>query len=85
MKNWNTNIEKFTSPKEKRVWELVQMLEYGSDGGEIDRLEVKKNWETIKYQLSLETRRLWEFVLWEKRYSLPTSDDFWTRPVTVVK
>lgn len=84
MKNWNTDTRKFTSKKDREIWELVQKIEYGFDGELVSRKEIRKHWDDIKYRISTENKRLFEFYLWGKQYSLPTNISFWNMPQKVV-
>lgn len=76
MKNWNTDVGAFKSAKEKKIWQLVQMIEYGADGEKISSLELKNFWPQIKHQIDPINRRLYEFWLWGK-ISLPTTKKSW--------
>lgn len=80
MKNWNTDATKFNNEKDKKVWELIQKIEYGLDGEVLQKKVVLKYWEDIKDQIAPENRRLLEFYLWGKQYSLPTNINFWNEP-----
>ena len=80
MRNWNTDISKFKSKKDKKVWELVQKIEYGLEGKPLLKKEVIVYWNSIKNSISSENRRLFEFYLWGKAYSLPINLNFWNRP-----
>lgn len=78
MRNWNTDITKFKSPKEKRLWELSQLVNYGLDGEKLDEVELKKCWDELKPRLDPDRARMLEFLLWKKVYSPKTSENFWT-------
>lgn len=80
MKNWNTDTSKFKTQKDKKVWELVQRIEYGLDGTPLSKKEVTNYWDDIKDRIAPENRRLLEFYLWGKLYSLPTNAGFWNTP-----
>ncbi len=83
MKNWNTDVSKFKTVKDRKVWEMIQKIEYGLDGEVLDKKEVLKYWDDIKNQIAPENRRLLEFYIWGKQYSLPTNINFWNRPQLV--
>ena len=80
MKNWNTDTTKFKTKKDKKVWELVQKIEYGLDNETLSKKDVLKYWDDIKNTISPENRRLLEFYIWGKAYSLPTNLNFWNSP-----
>lgn len=79
MKNWNTDLSKFENKDDKKVWELVQKIEYGLDGQPISKKDVLAYWDEIKNVISIENKRLFEFLLWGRQYSLPTNNYFWTK------
>lgn len=83
MHNWNTDVTKFKTPKAKKVWQLVQKIDYGLDGEPLSKKEVLTYWDDIKDQIDPEMRRLLEFYLWGKAYSLPTKNEFWNQPQSV--
>lgn len=35
MRNWNTDTSMFKDQTEKRIWEISQILEYGSEDGRL--------------------------------------------------
>lgn len=78
MKNWNTDESKFKNADDLRVWKLVQKIEYGLDGEPLSKKDVVKYWSSIKDEISPENKRLLEFYIWGKQYSLPISNYFWT-------
>lgn len=79
MYNWSVDEERFKkeNPKGYRLWRLTQLINYGLDGEKLDREEVKKAWPKIKDQLDPYKARLIEFLLWERKYSLPLNLTFW--------
>lgn len=77
MKNWNTDVSKFKSHRAKRLWELVQLINYGLDGEKLDALELKNNWEAIRKLLDPRRRRMIEYLLWEKVSSPNIKSKFW--------
>lgn len=83
MKNWNTDTSKFKTETDLKIWELVQKIEYGLDGEPLIRKDLLEYWDKVKNQIAPENRRLIEFYLWGKQYSLPTNNNFWTRPQTI--
>lgn len=79
MKNWNTDISKFPTEKGKKIWELVQRIEYGLDGKPLSKKDIVNYWNNIKDVISPENKRLLEFYIWGKQYSLPTNNYFWMK------
>jgi hypothetical protein len=82
MYNWSIDEEKFKreDPEGYKIWRLEQMINYGLDGEKIKEKEVKKYWQKIKERLDPYKRRLIEFLLWQKLYSLPNNLNFWNLP-----
>ncbi|MBI3443268.1 hypothetical protein HY008_01220 [Candidatus Woesebacteria bacterium] len=82
MFNWSVDEDRFQNedPEGYRLWRLTQLINYGLDGEKLDREEVKQAWPKIKDELDPHKRRLIEFILWDKMYSLPTNISFWTWP-----
>ena len=85
MYNWNTNPQAFRSKEDKRAWELTQLLDYGVGNEKLDRKELEIYWPRIKYTINPESRRLVEFLLWGRQYSLPTNTNFWSAPLSQVE
>jgi hypothetical protein len=79
MKNWNTDTSKFSSLKQRRLWELRQLVEYGFDGESVTKEELKEYWPLLRDTIDPEKRRLFELVLWNKVYSLPLSKKYFYR------
>jgi hypothetical protein len=79
MYNWSVDEKKFRkeNPQEYRRWRLVQLINYGLDGEKLDRKEVKAAWPKIKERLDPYAKRLIEYLLWGKLYSLPNNLTFW--------
>lgn len=79
MINWSVDEKKFKreNPKEYRLWRLTQLINYGLDGEKLDREEVKAAWPKIKDSLDPYAKRLIEYLLWGKWYSLPNNLTFW--------
>ena len=77
MKNWNTDPNKFKSQKQKRLWELSQLINYGLDGKKLSEKELSENWNDLKALLDPERARMLEYMLWKNPYSLPTNVQFW--------
>lgn len=77
MKNWNTDVQKFRTLEEKKVWRLIQLIEYGVENQKISTKQLKKYWSKIKNQIDPINKKLYEFWLWGKTYSPPTSKNWW--------
>lgn len=80
MYNWSHIDEeamKRENPEKYRRWRLVQMINYDLQGEKLDRKEVMELWPEIYEDLDPYRRRLLEFLLWGKRYSLPTNLRWW--------
>ncbi len=77
MKNWNTDTTRFKSSKDKRIWELTQLINYGLDGTKLNGEEIKEYWTIIKPQLDPKRARMLEYLLWKKLSSLPSKKNFW--------
>ena len=60
-----------------KIWRIQQLINYGLDGEKLDEEEVKKAWPKIKEELDPYKKRAMDYLLWEKRYSLPTNKTFW--------
>lgn len=78
--NWSHIDEdamKKADPEKYRRWRMVQMLNYGCGGEKLDRNEVKTLWPDIQHDVEPYTRRAIDFLLWGKRYSLPTNIKWW--------
>lgn len=79
MYNWSTDEEQFKKkdPEGYKLWRLVQLINYGLDGEKLDEKELKKAWPKIKDRLDPYKKRVLEFFLWGKLYSLPNNLTFW--------
>lgn len=79
MFNWSTDEKKFRkeSPEQYKLWRMIQLVNYGLDREKLDKEEIKKAWPKIKKRLDPYKKRLMEYYLWGKRYSLPNNLIFW--------
>lgn len=79
MINWSTDEKEFkkTNPKEYKLWKITQLINYGLDGGKLDRNEVVKAWPNISDRLDPYKKRAMEYLLWGKLYLLPNNLNFW--------
>jgi len=82
MINWSTDEKKFKRehPKQYKIWQLTQLINYGLDGEKLSESEVKKSWMNIKDNLDPYKKRALEYLLWGKLYSLPNNLSFWNLP-----
>lgn len=80
MHNWSIDEKQFkkTNPKAYKIWHIEQMINYGSDSEKLDEKEVRRYWFKIKDNLDPYKKRLLEFILWKKIYSLPDNLTFWS-------
>lgn len=77
MKNWSTDTAKFRDDETKKIWELVEKMNYGFDGEKADGKEIRRYWNRIYPHLAPEVRRLWELWLWNRVYSLVNNASYW--------
>ena len=79
MKHWSVDEKAFKKrdPEGYRLWRLAFLINYDLDGEKLDEEEVKKAWPKIKEELDPYKKRAMDYLLWEKRYSLPTNKTFW--------
>ena len=87
--NWSHIDEgamKKADPEKYRLWRLTQMINYGRDGEKLDREEVKAAWPQIRDEIEDPyKRRVLEFILWGKLYSLPINETSWNTPRQIQK
>jgi len=79
MYNWSVDEKKFKreNPREYKIWRMEQLINYGLDGEKLEPREIKKNWSQLADKLDPYKKRLIEFLLWGKLYSLPDNLTFW--------
>lgn len=79
MYNWSTDEKQFKKKDLEgyKLWRLVQLINYGLDGEKLDEKELKKVWPKIKERLDPYKKRVLEYFLWGKLYSLPNNLTFW--------
>lgn len=80
--HWSIDLKKFEKedPKAFRLWRLEYLINYGlKRGGKLSKKEVIKHWDKLKERIDPEEKRLMEFLLWGKQYSLPPRKFFWER------
>ena len=82
MLNWNVDEKRFKKedPEGYKRWRIEQLINYGLDGEKLDPDEVKAAWPKIKENIDPYKRRLIEYILWGKLYSLPDNLTFWNWP-----
>jgi hypothetical protein len=80
MYNWSVDEKKFKKedPEGYRIWKLEQMINYGLGEKKLDEKLVRKYWKKIKDRLDPYKKRLIEYLLWGKIYSLPNNLTFWS-------
>ena len=83
MINWSTDEVKFKkeNPKEYKLWRLTQLINYGLDGEKLDKKEVIAAWPKINARLDPYKKRVLEYLIWGKVYSLPNNLSFWNLSV----
>ena len=87
-KHWSVDEEKFKKeyPEKYRLWRLVFTINNGLDEGEkLDKDEVKRAWPKIKNEIDPYYKRLIEYLIWGKVYSLPPNLTLWNLPPKVKK
>ena len=75
-KHWSVDEEKFKKehPEKYKLWRLAFNINGGLEKGEkLDKEEVKKAWSKIKDKIEPYKKRLIEYLIWGKIYSLPQS------------
>jgi len=79
--HWSVDTKKFEkeNPRAFRLWRLEHLINYILQGEKLSRREVKKHWLKLKERIDPEEKRLIEFFLWGKRYSLPPRKFFWEK------
>ncbi|OGK08597.1 hypothetical protein A2767_00690 [Candidatus Roizmanbacteria bacterium RIFCSPHIGHO2_01_FULL_35_10] len=86
LKHWSVDEEAFKKnyPEKYRLWRLAFNINGGLEKGEkLDKEEVKKAWPKIKDEIDPYYRRLIEYLIWGKRYSLPPNLTLWDLPAKV--
>ncbi len=82
MYNWSHVDEeamKRENPEKYRRWRMVQMINFDLQGEKLDRKEVMELWPEINVEIDPYRRRVMEFLLWGKQYSLPTNLPSWNK------
>jgi len=82
-KHWSVDEAKFKKnhPEKYKIWRLTYNINGGLERGEkLNRKEVKKYWSQIKNEIDPYRKRLIEYLLWGKLYSLPNNISYWTWP-----
>lgn len=79
MYSWSTDEAKFKreNPDKFREWQLVQEINFGSDNIRLDKKQLIDLWPKISQDLDIYKRRLLEYLVWGKQYSLPANANFW--------
>lgn len=66
MYNWSTDTSKIKNKKQKTIFELEQMVNFGLGGSKLDKTSLKKYWKELN--LDPDRKKFLEFVLWNKKY-----------------
>lgn len=79
-KHWSVDEETFKKkyPEKYKLWRLAFEINYGDE--KLDKKEVIKAWPKIKDELDPYRKRLLEYLIWGKVYSLPPNITFWNWP-----
>lgn len=82
MRHWSVDEEKFKKedPEGYKIWKLEQMINWGLGGEKLDEKLVRKYWKKLKERIDPYKKRLIEYFLWGKIYSLPSNLSFWNLP-----
>ncbi len=68
MYNWNTDTAQLKkNPEKYTIWKLEQLVNYGLDGGKIDRNELITCWDRIT--IEPQYRKFLQFLLWPPKLS----------------
>lgn len=80
--HWSTDIKKFKkeNPEGFKFWRLEQLINYSGLGKEkLSKKEIKKYWFKLKNKIDSDGKRMIEFFLWGKQYSLQSRRFFWEK------
>lgn len=79
--HWSVDVKKFKkeNPEAFRLWRLEYLINYGLRGEKLSKKEIKKYWPKLKEKIDPEEKRLIEFFLWRKKYSLSARRFFWEK------
>ena len=77
MKNWNTDKSSFKSDKEKQVWELSQLINYGLGRQKLSIQKIKAVWKKLEPNLDYERARMIKYLIWGKLSSQPINKKYW--------
>jgi hypothetical protein len=82
MYHWSVDEKKFKkeNPEGYKIWKLEQMINYGEPGEKISEKLVRKYWKKIEERIDPYKKRLIEYLLWGRIYSLPNNLTFWNLP-----
>lgn len=82
LKHWSVDEETYKKkyPEKYRLWRLVFLINDGDVSKEkLDKNELKEVWPKIKNEIDPYYRRLLEYLLWGRLYSLPPNLSFFGR------
>ena len=79
--HWSTDVKRFKkeNPRGFRLWRLEQLINFSLSREKISKKEIRNFWPKLKERLDAEGKRLVEFFLWKKAYSLPARKFFWEK------
>lgn len=77
MKNWNTDIKGFKNKKDKDIWKLSQLINYGLGGKKLSKSKIKSVWSDLEPKLDKERARMIKYLVWGKLYSLKSNNKYW--------
>lgn len=77
MKNWNTDIKGFKNKKDKDVWKLSQLINYGLGGKKLSKSKIRSVWSDLEPKLDKERARMIKYLVWGKLYSLESNNKYW--------
>jgi len=66
MYNWSVDTKKSVSKKQKTIWELEQIVNFGLGGSKINKRNLKKHWNEL--HLDPDRKRFLEYAIWNKRF-----------------
>ena len=80
MYSWSTDEVKFKKdyPEKYKEWKLIQEINFGSDDIQLNKKQLIDLWPRISQDLDIYKRRLLEYLVWGKLYSLPANVTFWS-------
>lgn len=65
MYNWSVDTTKLIPKRNKTIWKLEQMVNFGLGNSKINKKTLKKYWDDL--HIDPERKRFLEYTLWGKR------------------